>query len=87
MPETAVEFSKIRAVPSMGGFSLVQEFWHRKCYFRVMAEVLTIGLLKDELLRAAARKREQGTRSGRPTAFERRSKSKPAEQGKENCSR
>jgi len=52
-----------------------------------MAEVLTIGFLKDELLKAAARKREQGTRSGRPTAFEPRSKSKPAEQGKENCSR
>jgi len=51
-----------------------------------MAEVLAIGFVKDELLKAAARKREQA-RSVRLGLFERPGENKSSPQDKEKSSR
>jgi len=55
-------------------------------FFTCMAEVLAIGFVKDELLKAAARKREQA-RSVRLGLFERPGESKSSPQDKEKSSR
>jgi len=55
-------------------------------YFTCMAEVLAIGIVKDELLKAAARKREQG-RSGQLRLFERRIEHKSSQEDDQKCSR
>jgi hypothetical protein len=52
-----------------------------------MSEVLAIGFLKHELLKAAARKREQAARSVRPGTFERPVESKLPRKGQDERSR
>jgi len=52
-----------------------------------MSEVLAIGFLKNELLKAAARKREQALKSVRRGAFERPAESKLPRNGQDERSR
>jgi hypothetical protein len=49
-----------------------------------MSEVLAIGFLKNELLKAAARKRKQAPRPVQPGLLERRSESKLPRQNQKN---
>jgi hypothetical protein len=48
-----------------------------------MSEVLAIGFLKNELLKAAARKREQTAKFARSRSLKRRPGSKSPQDGKE----
>jgi len=55
--------------------------------YSCMAEASTIGFLKDELLKAAARKREQATRPTQPRPLKPGSKAKSAKSRGEDDSR
>jgi len=56
-------------------------------FYSCMAEASTIGFLKDELLKAAARKREQATRPTQPRPLKPGSKAKSAKSRGEDDSR